>query len=70
MIYLIRRRRKKGENRWRAHVPGKYAMCSAWPKWYIGWSCGRYGLGVVRETWGWRIMLGWFHLTAQDKVKK
>ena len=26
--------------------------------WYIGWSCGKYGFGVVREDWGWRFMLG------------
>jgi len=36
----------------------KNSSCSAWPWWYVGFCCGRYGLGVVRETWGWRFMLG------------
>lgn len=43
---------------WSIHRNGKYAQCSALARWYFGASNGRYGLGLVRESWGYRIMLG------------
>lgn len=49
-------------NQWHYVKRDKYSGCSAWPLWYCGFSYGKWGLGVVREQWGWRVMCGWFHL--------
>jgi len=53
---------------WWVYKNGKYSQCSAWPRWYLGFSNGKAGLGIVREQWGWRIMLGpWdFCKTTKD----
>lgn len=40
---------------WRVRSRDEFYSCSAWPHWYLGWCCGRYGFGIVRETWGWRV---------------
>jgi hypothetical protein len=40
---------------------------SAWARWWIGIDLGWFGIGIVRETWGWRFMFGPWHLTGMDK---
>jgi hypothetical protein len=54
--------------RWVWHRRGwnmrKICGTSAWAYWWVGIDLGWAGLGVVRETWGWPIMLGPWHLTG------
>jgi hypothetical protein len=40
---------------------------SSWAYWWIGIDLGWAGLGVVRETWGWRIMLGPWHFCRHEQ---
>jgi hypothetical protein len=40
-----------------------------WAHWWAGIDLGWCGLGVVRERWGWRIMLGTWHLCGHEKVQ-
>jgi hypothetical protein len=57
---------KKHKIRWRIHKRSwkdRWGyQTSAWAMWYVGMDFGWWGLGVVREQWGWRIMLGTIHL--------
>ena len=55
---------------WGTHRTKDYSTTSCWPRWYIGFDCGRWGLGVVREQWGWRIMLGTLHICGHDEDRK
>jgi hypothetical protein len=43
------------------------ATAGAW--WFVGVDIGWFGLGVVRELWGWRIMLGIWHLCGRKEVR-
>jgi hypothetical protein len=43
------------------------ATAGAW--WFVGVDIGWFGLGVVRELWGWRIMLGMWHLCGRKEVR-
>jgi hypothetical protein len=65
----------KPKIKWRWHKTAGYALrhectTSAWAKWYAGIDLGWAGLGVVRESWGWRIMLGIYHLCGHIKNTK
>ena len=40
---------------------------SAWAHWWLGIHLGWAGLGIVRETWGWRIMLGPWHFCGHEQ---
>lgn len=41
---------------------------STWAEWYVGMDFGWFGLGIVREPWGWRIMLGMIHLCGYTEI--
>lgn len=35
---------------------------SAWALWWLGWHAGWIGLCIVREHWGWRFVIGPWHI--------
>lgn len=50
--------------RWRDR---RFYNTSPWARWWAGVDFAWCGLGVVRESWGWRIMLGPWHLCGHEQ---
>lgn len=53
---------------WRIYTPSSdYAQCSAWALWLIAIRFPPWGLGLIRESWGYRVLLFRWQLTFHKK---
>ena len=50
--------------RWRDRIA---FSASTQARWWVGFHFGWWGLGVIRHFWGWRIMLGPWHLCGHEE---